>query len=177
MELTRKLAVEGRFRLATALNTLPDKQPSQRTSKKSPKFVFSLEVPGGAVETHLVQNEDSDDLTLKILGDLATEETVELIESTIRRMFSLDINPEYFFKTTTQEAHLRFALSIHPELRLTLYSTPYQAAVHLFLMDFFPGKESYQVLANLREVCGVVPAGRLYSPPAFPGENDFIGSS
>ena len=176
LEIKRTIKVEGPFRLATSLNVLNRFSSRRRDPQRTARTGISLESPGGAFEIRVRQDQPDADLQLRILGDLATDEVADFAEDRVKHSFSLDKDPTDFFEKAKNDQHLRTILSILPDLRPVRYPTPFEAAVRVIIADRTTPEQAANCVANLREICGIVPAGRPYAAPAFPGKYTLLAT-
>jgi len=170
MERERKIKSNGPFRLATALNVLKPDSAAQQPPGLDAGYNFSMEVPGGAVEVQVHQPAPSAPLTVKVFGDLADDEAADRVALLVQRRFSLHVDARPFFGNAAEDPHLRKALAILPELRPVLYLTPFEGLVSAIVGHRRSPRDTAMLLSNLKEVAGVVPQGRPYASPAFPGK-------
>ncbi|MBD3167512.1 hypothetical protein GF324_13005 [bacterium] len=170
MEIERTIEYHGPFRLSTALNILSQGRTPRRHPDRPAHHHFSMETSGGAVEVRLVHETPDSPLQMRILGDDATGEAAEEAERAVRRLFSLTVNPDDFYTLSRKDPHLRFALAVHPGIRPLQYSDPFEGAVRAMIGLRGPSRSTQTLMYNLKEVCGIVPAGRPAAPPAFPGK-------
>ncbi len=170
MQQERTIKVQGPFRLATALNVLLRFDEKKREPDQLTRISFSMEVPGGSVEVVLSQEKPGTDLNLKVLGDDVTNTNTDYIQTVVTRMFSLQVDPTPFFIQAANDFQLKSALQAYPDLRPVLYPTPFEGAVRLLIGRGLMPDQSSMMIRNLREVCGIIPSGRPYAKPAFPGK-------
>ncbi len=170
VEIRHVIPVQGPFRLGTALNVLQRYEAPKRNPARTVRYTASFEVPGGAVEVIVRQEEPGGPLDVRLLGKLVDDTVADLVVGRLIRMFSLGLNPTGFFEKAEEDPHLRLILALYPDLRPVLYPTPFEGAVRTLLALRLPGEEAAQLAANVREVCGIVPADRPHAEPAFPGK-------
>lgn len=177
-ELIRTLEVQGPFRLGTAITALRRSYVAEAEAPpQDADFTLSAEVPGGAVELEVSQSAPGSDLTLRVMGDTVDEATAALMHERVRKMFSLDVDPTPLFTRLNRDPSMRRTLAICPDLRPVRYIHPFVGLITAIVHDGATAREAATQLANLREVCGVVPAGRPYAAPAFPGKYTLLSVS
>ncbi len=170
LEIIREIEIAGPFRLATALNVVrPNGTPPFPINGASETH-FSIEVPGGAIETKITQDAPGENPLLTICGSLVTDEIFDWIETRVRHMFSLNISPEPFFEKANSITHTRKALAVCPDLRPVLFITPFEGAISSIISYANSPRSSSMLMNNLCEVCGIVPEGLTSAQPAFPGK-------
>lgn len=170
VEIIREIHVHGPFRLSTTVKVLR----RESTPTHAPEFPailnMSLEVPGGAVEARVVQRRPNTNLEVSILGDDADEEAAELVCDQLSRMLSLRFDPSQYFEQIQENPYLSNIDKVLPDLRPLLYPTPFEGVVTALIGSQLSPRETTMLLSNLREVCGIVPTGRVSASPAFPGK-------
>ncbi len=164
-----KIPVNGPFRLATALNVLFRYERPRLNPREPARASFSLEVPDGAVEVTVRQQRPGDTLEFLVLGDRASQETIEYVNKTLIRMFALDVDASDFFERVRDDSHLKLASSLYPDLRPVRMPTPFEAAIKLIIGHRISPETAVALIRNLVEVCGIIPSGRPNARPAFPG--------
>ncbi|MDP8209078.1 MAG: hypothetical protein P9L92_20615 [Candidatus Electryonea clarkiae] len=174
LDINRIVPVKGPFRLATALNVYLRHDEPRRDPNESARVSFSVEIPGGAVEVIVKQEKPGDNLLLRIVGNNADDEVADKTVSNITRMFSLGVDPTSFFEKTVKDKNLGYASTMFPDLRPVLYMTPFEGIIRLVISQRLSPDQSANLIRNLREVSGIVPPGRPYAQPAFPGKNTIL---
>jgi len=170
VEFYREIPVYGPFNLRNALDIIQRIDQPHRQSNHIDRYIFTHETPGGAVAVMVCQSEPDGFVSVRISGDLANDQVAEEVVLTVSRMFSLTVDPADFFDQTRNDEFLNRLASRHPDLRPILFTTPFEAALRLLIGHNLTGYQSAALIANVREVCGIVPAGKPHSPPAFPGK-------
>lgn len=168
--------MRGPFRLATAVNVLRRAETAPLLTHEPANFQFSMEAPGGAVELDVSQRGPGADLQLRVLGDAADGTVTDLVAQRVLHMFSLTVNGDGFFSRAREDVHLRRVLTICPDLRPVLYPTPFEGVLTAVLSYRQSARETSAFLGNLREVCGIAPAGRPHAQPALPGKFTFLAT-
>lgn len=176
MTIERRILVRGPFRLATAINVLRRAENPPLLTHEPSRLQLSMELPGGAVEADIRQDGPGRDLHLRVLGELADGPAVDLISQRVLKMFSLSTNADPFYSIAREDVHMRRVLTICPDLRPVLYPTPFEGVLTAVLSYRQTVRETASFLANLREVAGIVPAGRAQAQPALPGKYTFLAT-
>lgn len=138
--------------------------------KPGSRLLFSMEVSGGAVENLVLFEEKNSTLTLRVRGDLLNETIFEHVEKRVRKMLFLDMDPAAFFEKLANDEPLLKQISFPLNFRPVLFPTPFEAVIRSFIVRQLPPAIGTALVNNVREVCGIVPAGLVNSPPAFPGK-------
>ncbi|MBZ0263478.1 hypothetical protein K8I28_02305 [bacterium] len=170
MEELREIPVVGPFRLSSSLQIMMRHEHFVQLPVTLNRYHFSLEVPGGAVEVRLHQDKLNEPLKVRIFGDLVDDETCEIILETVTRMFSLHVDSTSFFNRSLTDETFRQVVSIHPDLRPVVFASPLEAIVRWIVSKNLTQRQTAMLVSNLKEVCGVTPAGRPHAPAAFPGK-------
>lgn len=170
VELVRIPAIAGRFNLATAVNVLQHHKGTLLAQGKHAGYHFSLEVGGGAVSVSLSQQAPGAPLKLFVEGRNASDAIADDIAALVSKAFCLPVDPEPFYDRIKLHSRLRRTLVLCPHYRPVLYMSPFEGAVTAIISRLKTQNEANQWLANLREVCGVVPDGQPSGTPAFPGK-------
>ncbi len=176
MSIERRILVRGPFRLATAINVLRRAENPPLLTHEPARFQFSQEVPGGAVEVDVRQDGPGSDVFIRVLGDLADGAAIDLVSQRVVRMFSLTVNADEFYSRAREDVNLRRVLSICPDIRPVLYPTVFEGVLTSMLSYKQSVRETASFLANVREVAGVIPAGRPQAQPALPGKFTFLAT-
>jgi DNA-3-methyladenine glycosylase II len=176
LSIERRIHVRGPFRLATAVNVLRRAENPPLLTHEPARFQFSQEVPGGAVEVDIRQDSPGTDVFVRTLGDLADGPVMDMISNRVVRMFSLSVNADGFYSKAREDVNLRRVLTICPDLRPVLYPTAFEGVLTAMLSYRQSVRETASFLGNVREVSGVVPAGRPQSQPALPGKYTFLAT-
>ena len=170
VEIIREIHVHGPFRLATTVKVLR-RESTQLQQPDDPAFLsLSLEVPGGAVEVRIIQRRPDENLEVSILGDDVSEDAAEIVCDQLSRMFSLRFDPTQYFEQIEDNPYLSNIDKVLPNLRPLLYPTPFEGVITALIGSQLSPRETTMLLSNLREVCGIVPSGRVSATPAFPGK-------
>jgi len=164
------LGVRGKFRLASSINAMRRTTANPQSEEEMAELHFSHEVEGGAVEVLVRQEKPDEDLLLNIFGETADSTSLFWIKERITRMLSLNVDGGEFYEIVNTDPHLRMAAAICPNLRPVMYATPYEGIMTSILRKGLDMKQSVQLIRNLCEVAGIVPAGRPSAPPSFPGK-------
>lgn len=160
----------GPFRLGSALNILKSEAGLPNQSVAPAESRFSFEVSGGAVSVDVSQPSPDSDVIVKFEDAGIAEMDADIVVNQLMRMLSLDVDATPFFEALTNDDYLRSTLAICPGLRPVLYPTPYEGAITSMIGVHSDVQDAALQLANLREVCGVVPGKTPYATPAFPGK-------
>ena len=170
MELQRKITPNGPFRLGTALNVLKPDSAAQQPPSLDAGYNFSMEIEGGAVEVQVHQPSPSEAITVKVFGDLVDDPVADAVAMQVQRRFNLHVDANEFFETVSEDPHLRKAAAILPVLRPVRYLTPFEGLISAIIGYRRSPRDTAMLLSNLKEVSGIVPQGRPYSSPSFPGK-------
>jgi len=170
MEMLRSFVPRGPFRLASALSVLKPDSAAQQPPGLDAGYNFSMEVGGGAVEVQVHQQAPNESVSVRMMGDLLDDEVAEQVVNAVARRFSANIDADAYYTLMIQDPHLRKAAAILPDLRPVLYLTPFEGLITAVIGYRRGQRDTAMLLANLKEVCGIVPQGRPYAPPAFPGK-------
>lgn len=176
LEISRTIPVQGPFRFATALNVMTRFESARRDPDLSVRFSFSHEVSGGAVEVILRQKAPGEPLDMRVLGDLASDTVADDIVGMVIRAFSLHVDPTDYFQLIAEDQHLHPIIEDYPDLRPVQYLMPFEGVVRLLISHRLTPEQSSMLVRNLVEVCGVVPRGRPFAAPAFPGKHTLLAA-
>jgi DNA-3-methyladenine glycosylase II len=176
MEWQRSIVPAGPFRLASSLTVLKPDSAAQQPPTLDAGYNFSVEIPGGAVEVQVHQAGPGQPIDLRIFGEDADDSAVDGVVEAVRRRFHLHVEAGPFFELASEDPHLRKAAAILPDLRPALYLTPFEGLISAILGYRRSPRDTSMLLSNLREVCGVVPKGRPYASPAFPGKYTLLAA-
>lgn len=117
-----------------------------------------------------MQRRLGDPVELLIFGEDVDNDVAENVVAQVNRMFSLRFDSSPYFDLVRRNPHLRSIQTVLPDLRPLVYPTPFEGVVTALIGNQLSPRETTMLLSNLREVCGIVPKGRLSAPPAFPGK-------
>ncbi|GBE30505.1 MAG TPA: hypothetical protein ENH10_01455 [Bacteroidetes bacterium] len=176
MSIERRIKVRGPFRLATSINVLRRAENPRLLTHEPVRFQFSQEVPGGAVEVDVRQDSPGSDVFIRVLGDLADGPAMDIIAKRVIRMFSLTVNSDGFYSVARKDVHFQRVLTVCPDMRPVLYPTTFEGVLTAVLSYRQNVQETAAFLANVREVAGVIPAGRPKAQASLPGKYTFLAT-